>query len=92
MSSLLSSHHALQVSDTREDHNDAKQLPLDQTDNIDGKLKSFYFLLYHFFFISYNSSRYIKNETIFTYIYILNSVYKLYIFYKFIYANTYIYI
>uniref|UniRef100_A0A1A9V1X7 BTB domain-containing protein n=1 Tax=Glossina austeni TaxID=7395 RepID=A0A1A9V1X7_GLOAU len=36
MSSLLSSHHALQVSDTREDHNDAKQLPLDQTDNIDG--------------------------------------------------------
>uniref|UniRef100_A0A1B0B7F6 BTB domain-containing protein n=1 Tax=Glossina palpalis gambiensis TaxID=67801 RepID=A0A1B0B7F6_9MUSC len=36
MSSLLSSHHALQVTDTREDHNDAKQLPLDQTDNIDG--------------------------------------------------------
>uniref|UniRef100_A0A1A9WTS6 BTB domain-containing protein n=1 Tax=Glossina brevipalpis TaxID=37001 RepID=A0A1A9WTS6_9MUSC len=36
MSSLLSSHHALQVSDTREDHNDTKQLPLDQTDNIDG--------------------------------------------------------
>ncbi|XP_037805653.1 sex determination protein fruitless isoform X3 [Lucilia sericata] len=35
MSSLLSS-HALQAADTREDHNDTKQLPFDQSDNIDG--------------------------------------------------------
>ncbi|KAI8130548.1 Sex determination protein fruitless [Lucilia cuprina] len=34
MSSLLSS-HALQAADTREDHNDTKQLPFDQSDNID---------------------------------------------------------
>lgn len=36
MASLLSS-HSLQAADTREDHNDAKQLPFDQSDNIDGK-------------------------------------------------------
>ncbi|XP_030369364.1 sex determination protein fruitless isoform X5 [Scaptodrosophila lebanonensis] len=35
MSTLLSQ-HALQGADTREEHNDAKQMPLDQTDNIDG--------------------------------------------------------
>ncbi|XP_034489010.1 sex determination protein fruitless isoform X4 [Drosophila innubila] len=35
MSTLLTQ-HALQAADAREEHNDAKQLPLDQTDNIDG--------------------------------------------------------
>ncbi|XP_017846917.1 sex determination protein fruitless isoform X4 [Drosophila busckii] len=35
MSTLLSQ-HALQAADAREEHNDAKQLPLDPTDNIDG--------------------------------------------------------
>ncbi|XP_041447606.1 sex determination protein fruitless isoform X3 [Drosophila obscura] len=35
MSTLLSQ-HALQAADGREDHNDAKQMQLDQTDNIDG--------------------------------------------------------
>ena len=39
MSSLLSS-HALQAADTREDHNDTKQLSFDQSDNIDGKFFS----------------------------------------------------
>ncbi|XP_030369359.1 sex determination protein fruitless isoform X1 [Scaptodrosophila lebanonensis] len=40
MSTLLSQ-HALQGADTREEHNDAKQMPLDQTDNIDGRVKCF---------------------------------------------------
>nr|AGL09912.1 male-specific zinc finger B splice variant [Musca domestica] len=35
MASLLSS-HSMQAADSREDHNDAKQLPFDQSDNIDG--------------------------------------------------------
>ncbi|XP_058982679.1 sex determination protein fruitless isoform X5 [Musca domestica] len=34
MASLLSS-HSMQAADSREDHNDAKQLPFDQSDNID---------------------------------------------------------
>ncbi|XP_017846913.1 sex determination protein fruitless isoform X2 [Drosophila busckii] len=40
MSTLLSQ-HALQAADAREEHNDAKQLPLDPTDNIDGRVKCF---------------------------------------------------
>lgn len=36
MSTLLTQ-HALQAADAREEHNDAKQLQLDQTDNIDGE-------------------------------------------------------
>lgn len=36
MSTLLSP-HALQAADAREEHNDVKQLQLDQTDNIDGE-------------------------------------------------------
>ncbi|KAM8705087.1 hypothetical protein ACLKA7_009534 [Drosophila subpalustris] len=40
MSTLLTQ-HALQAADAREEHNDAKQLPLDQTDNIDGRVKCF---------------------------------------------------
>lgn len=36
MSTLLTQ-HALQAADGREEHNDAKQLQLDQTDNIDGE-------------------------------------------------------
>lgn len=36
MSTLLTQ-HALQAADVREEHNDAKQLQLDQTDNIDGE-------------------------------------------------------
>ncbi|XP_073813858.1 sex determination protein fruitless isoform X11 [Musca autumnalis] len=35
MASLLSS-HSMQAADSREDHNDTKQLPFDQSDNIDG--------------------------------------------------------
>lgn len=54
MSSLLSS-HALQAADTREDHNDTKQLTFDQSDNIDGKFftKIFfiYFILYKIYII-----------------------------------------
>ena len=55
MSSLLSS-HALQAADTREDHNDTKQLSFDQSDNIDGKFFSqnilyIYDIFYCFFFI-----------------------------------------
>ncbi|XP_058982662.1 sex determination protein fruitless isoform X1 [Musca domestica] len=37
MASLLSS-HSMQAADSREDHNDAKQLPFDQSDNIDGEI------------------------------------------------------
>ncbi|KAH8243366.1 hypothetical protein KR032_006891 [Drosophila birchii] len=40
MSTLLSQ-HALQAADAREDHNDVKQMQLDQTDNIDGRVKGF---------------------------------------------------
>jgi len=36
MSTLLTQ-HALQAADARDEHNDAKQLQLDQTDNIDGE-------------------------------------------------------
>jgi len=36
MSTLLTQ-HALQAADAREEHNDTKQLQLDQTDNIDGE-------------------------------------------------------
>ncbi|XP_073813601.1 sex determination protein fruitless isoform X2 [Musca autumnalis] len=37
MASLLSS-HSMQAADSREDHNDTKQLPFDQSDNIDGEI------------------------------------------------------
>uniref|UniRef100_A0A6P4FAU8 Sex determination protein fruitless-like n=1 Tax=Drosophila rhopaloa TaxID=1041015 RepID=A0A6P4FAU8_DRORH len=40
MSTLLTQ-HALQAADARDEHNDAKQLQLDQTDNIDGRVKCF---------------------------------------------------
>lgn len=45
MSSILSS-HGLSSNDTRDDNSDSKQqLQLDQSDNIDGKYKT-YFLLF----------------------------------------------
>ncbi|XP_037955674.1 sex determination protein fruitless-like isoform X2 [Teleopsis dalmanni] len=39
MSNLLST-HGLQTTDNREEQNDTKQLPLDQSDNIDGKVQT----------------------------------------------------
>lgn len=63
MSQLLSSHGLQQES--REDQNDGKQLPLDQSDNIDGEYKSAVFAqlflrFCFFFFCFYTLSIYIS--------------------------------
>lgn len=51
MPSLLAGHALQSSSDARDDHNDAKQLPLDQTDNIDGKYRLFVLNTYTFIYI-----------------------------------------